>query len=286
VNENEAVLVWADEYSRMAVAYDRNVVPFFEPMARRVVDLAEPKSGELVLDLATGTGLLARLVAPKVEPQSLVAIDLADGALAVASHRSGALGLRNIRFEMMDVRNIVYRGGLFDAVVCSFGIPSVGFSRVFGEVFRVLKPGGRFVFAKWGERADPAVAAFDELLEKYAVQSPTERLREIREARAFTRSHPDYKPSFDAQALAASLQRVGFRDVEVHEDVTRPTFTPPDRYLDLRLAYGESDREVAEMDPSSREAFRRDLAARHRPLARDGVLTVAWKVHYLSARKP
>jgi len=286
VNENEAVLVWADEYSRMAEAYDRDVVPYFEPMARRVVDVAAPKSGELLLDLATGTGLLACLLAPRVAPQSIVAIDLADGALSVASHRAGALGLRNIRFEMLDIRNIVYRGNLFDGAVCSFGIPAVGFGRVFGEVFRVLKPGGRFAFAKWGEPSDAAVSAVDDLLAKYGTRSPSKRLGEIRAARAFTRDHPDYKPSFDARSLGAALERVGFREIGIQVEVANALFAPPERYLDLRLAYGENDQEVAEMDSSSREAFRGDVIARLRELARDGVLTVAWKVHYLSARKP
>src|SRR3970040_1242355 len=116
MNGNEATLVYADEYSRMAEAYDRVVVPRFEPIARAVVELVDPKPNELVLDLATGTGLLARPPAPLVKPQSVVAIDLADQAISVGSYRAGEAGIHNIRFEIMDARNIVYRGKLFDAV--------------------------------------------------------------------------------------------------------------------------------------------------------------------------
>src|SRR5438552_2294238 len=58
MNANEATLVWVDEYSRMAEAYDKNVAPRFEPIAREVVRLAAPKPNELFLDVGTGTGLL------------------------------------------------------------------------------------------------------------------------------------------------------------------------------------------------------------------------------------
>ena len=286
MNENEAVLVWADEYSRMAEAYDRNVAPTFEPIARHVVEIADPKPGEMFLDLSTGTGLLACLLAPRVVPQSVVAIDLADGALAVASHRAGSLGLRNVRFEMLDVRNIVYRGNLFDGVTCSFGVPRIGFSRVFAEVFRVLKPGGRFVFVGWSEVSDPASTAMDDLVAKYGTNIPSKRLADIRAARAFTRSHPDFKPSFDPKDLAAALRAAGFRDVGAETRPYDARFEPPDGYLEFRLSYGGWDQEVAEMDSAARDAFRHDATARLRELSRGGVLTVAWPHHVVRARKP
>src|SRR5438477_305126 len=94
MNANEATLLYVDEFSRMAEAYDRNVVPRFEAIAQEVLRLANPKAGELVLDLGTGTGLLACLVAPLVRPQGVVAIDLADGAISVASYRAGNAGIR------------------------------------------------------------------------------------------------------------------------------------------------------------------------------------------------
>src|SRR3989442_4019647 len=125
VNANEATLVWVDEYSRMAEAYDKNVTPRFEPIAQEVVRLADPKPGELFLDVGTGTGLLACQIAPRGLPQGVVAIDLADGSISVGSYRSRNAGIRSIRFQTLDSRNIVYHGKLFDGAGSNLRIPTL-----------------------------------------------------------------------------------------------------------------------------------------------------------------
>src|SRR2546422_6031833 len=193
VNPEEVVLLLTDEYSRMAETYDRTVTPRFAPVAERVLALAAPKPRELVLDLGTGTGLLACLVAPKVAPQSVVAIDLADGAIAAATYRAAGLGIRSIRFEMMDVRNIVYHGGLFDGVVSNLGIPYFGTDRCFREVARVLKPAGRFVFTEWGEFTDPPQDALMAALNRHRVPNPPRKLADVRAASEFARSTDAFK---------------------------------------------------------------------------------------------
>src|SRR3989442_4526700 len=140
VNANEATLVWVDEYSRMAEAYDQNVAPRFEPIAQEVVRLADPKANELFLDVGTGTGLLACLLAPRVLPQGVVAIDLADGAISVASYRAGNAGIRNIRFEMLDSRNIVSHGTPHDGDGRNPGITAPRYDRGSEPVHQLLKP--------------------------------------------------------------------------------------------------------------------------------------------------
>jgi 2-polyprenyl-3-methyl-5-hydroxy-6-metoxy-1,4-benzoquinol methylase len=52
-----------------AEMYDRNMVPaIFEPFARDLLEFANLKAGEKVLDVACGTGIVARLAWPKVSP--------------------------------------------------------------------------------------------------------------------------------------------------------------------------------------------------------------------------
>ncbi len=285
MNPEEVVLLLADEYSRMAETYDRNVTPHFAPIAERVLRAADPKPGELFLDLGTGTGLLACLVAPKVAPQSVVAIDLADGALAAATYRAAGLGIRSIRFEMMDVRNIVYRGGLFDGVVSNLGIPYFGTDRCFREVARVLKPAGRFVFTEWGEFTDPPQDALMAALNRHRTPNPPRKLADIRAASEFARSSDAFKGLRDPKRVEAVLRAAGFPRVSVERLRHRAVFDPPESYLDFRLSWGVFEAEVAGMTPEARASFMEGMKRDLRSIAGEGKrLEAGWLLHLYAAK--
>ncbi len=284
MNVNEATLLYADEYSRLAETYDRVVVPRFEPIARAVVEVLAPEPGEMVLDVATGTGLLACLLAPRTAPAQLVAIDLADEALRVASYRAGNAGIRNIRFEMMDARNIVYRSALFDAIGSNLGIPNVGYDRTFYEIHRLLKPGGRFVFSEWDAKPTPTRAAYLQALEAHRTETPSKILGELREAVLLNRTAPEAKDLTNPAAVAKRLGNLGFASVE---DVVR---TFPVRFADAKdliafeTAWGWDEREVAEMSAEQRAAFENDLAERLGPHSGPRGIDDKWTVHVTVAR--
>ncbi len=284
MNVNEATLIYADEYSRMAETYDRVVAPRFEPIAKTVVELVAPKPGEMVLDLATGTGLLACLMAPLTAPAQLVAIDLADEAIRVASYRAGTAGIRNIRFEMMDARNIVYRSALFDAIGSNLGIPNVGYDRTFYEVHRLLKPGGRFVFSEWDATPNPSGAAFVECLREHRTPTPSKALAQLREAVELNRVAPEAKDLRNPVAVAKKLGALGFSDVR---DVVR---TFPARFADARdivafeTSWGWDEREVAEMSPAGRAAFEAELAERLQDRTGPAGIEDTWTIHFTIAR--
>src|SRR3989441_4210236 len=220
----------------MAEAYDQNVAPRFEPIAQEVVRLADPKANELFLDVGTGTGLLACLLAPRVLPQGVVAIDLADGAISVGSYRAGNAGIRNIRFEMLDSRNIVYRGKLFDGAASNLGVPAVGYDRVFHEVYRVLKPSGRFVFSEWPTDPNPSFAALRELLEKHGTPSPSTDLAQVREAVRLVRSDPEAKALGDPRAVLEALRVQGFDRRGAKEKQFPPRVPDPPGLRPVRAA--------------------------------------------------
>ena len=285
MNPNEATLVVADEYSRMAETYDRRVTPRFESVAKAVLELLDPKPGELVLDVATGTGLLARLLAPKVHPQTVVAIDLADGALSVGSFRAGDAGIRNIRFEMMDARNIVYPGQLFDGVGSNLGMPNLGYDRTFAEVHRVLKPEGRFVFSEWAAEPSRGEAAFYAALGAHATATPSKALAEVREARRVDRGAPEAKDLLVPGRVLERLWDVGFGSAEVATRAFPVTYGNAADVIAFNAAWGWDEREVEEMDPQGRTAFEEELAGRLAPLrTRDG-LRDEWTIHLYRAWK-
>ena len=94
-----------------AAAYERYLVPaIFAPFARSLVALGAPAAGERVLDLACGTGIVARHVAPLVAPGGrVVGVDVNAGMLAVAAaigpgRRVGEGGRRGVAVRRRRLR--------------------------------------------------------------------------------------------------------------------------------------------------------------------------------------
>jgi ubiquinone/menaquinone biosynthesis C-methylase UbiE len=285
VNANEATLLMVDEYSRMAEAYDANVAPRFEPIAREVLRLADPKANELFLDVGTGTGLLACLLAPRVLPQGVVAIDLADGAISAASYRAGNAGIRNIRFEMLDSRNIVYRGKLFDGVVSNLGMPNFGADRAFQEVHRVLKPGGRLVFSEWPSDYPTTFGLPRDLMGKHGTIKPSKELALLREARQLFRNDPESQALGNPASVRKALAKAGFESTEASTNSFPVRFPAVDVLLAFTASFGWCDRELREMTADGRQAFDAELASRLEPQTTADGIEDTWILNFFVAHR-
>jgi ubiquinone/menaquinone biosynthesis C-methylase UbiE len=286
VNPNEATLLRVDEYSRMAEAYETNVVPRFAPLAARLVERAQLRAHATVLDVSTGTGLTAILAAKSVGPSGLVVgIDLADGALQVAQTKAARLGLRNLRFEMLDSRNIVYRGGTFDAALTSFGLPSLGHEQVLREVHRVLKEGASVHLLGWAQRDPPSGwDAFDEVLGRHQSSSPSPTLRELRTAGDLVSNSGDGVAIQTPSVVAARLRASGFSEAHAEPASFDVTFATLDELVAFRRSWGETDRELAEMT-GAMPAFLDDLRARFEEYHKSEGYVVRWSVVFYDAKK-
>jgi len=285
VNANEATLLWVDEFSRMAEAYDANVAPRFEPIALEVFRLTNPKPNELFLDVGTGTGLLACLLAPHVLPQGVVAIDLADGAISVASYRAGNAGIRNIRFEMLDSRNIVYPGKRFDGVAANLGMPNFGVDRVFQEVHRVLKPGGRFIFSEWPNDYPMTFTLPRELFGKYGTLVPSKDLSLLREARQLFRNDPEAQAIGDPTGVKKALAAADFDRANASIKGFPVRFRDAEELIAFTASFGWCERELREMTVDRRAAFDEELAARLQPLRTSNGIEDTWTVNFFVAHR-
>jgi ubiquinone/menaquinone biosynthesis C-methylase UbiE len=129
-----------DFFDRIAPTYDSWAGGQNGRVAARLVDLSTPSTGEHVLDVGTGTGLVAHLVAPRVNPGTVIGIDLSDHMLALARSKQS----KNVQFLGMAAEHLVFRPDTFDLVVMGQALAYLADpTSALAEANRVLRPGGR-----------------------------------------------------------------------------------------------------------------------------------------------
>lgn len=131
--------------------FARDAAPKSQRFAEALVALVAPAEGDHVLDVATGSGVVAVAAARRVGPGGRVdATDfVAEWAPYVAASADAA-GVGNVTFEVMSAEALAFPDASFDAVLCQFGLMFVPDQLLaLREMRRVLKPGGTLGLAVW-----------------------------------------------------------------------------------------------------------------------------------------
>ena len=108
---------------------------------------AEPALGEVCLDLGSGRGTDALRMAEAVGPDGYVwGIDISDGMLEKARSTAAKLGVSHVRFEKALLEKLPIPSNSVDLAISNCVLNhATDKPAVWREIFRVLKPGGRFV---------------------------------------------------------------------------------------------------------------------------------------------
>lgn len=152
--------------------YDRHVLPYLLDFAcglpmisaqrRQVI----PQAAGRVLEVGIGTGLNLRFY-DRAKVQSLVGIDPAQQMHRLARRRSQRAGLP-VELRQLTAERLPLDSGSFDSVVCTYTLCSVSDpAAALAEMRRVLRPGGRLLFAEHGLAPDAGVARWQFKLEPY-----------------------------------------------------------------------------------------------------------------------
>lgn len=264
---------YGDSYSQNAAEnYERYFVPSIgRPVAANLIEAAALRPGERVLDVACGTGIVARLAAEAVGPRGAVeGLDPNPGMLAVA--REAARSAPSIAWHKAPAEEIPLPDEGFDVVLCGMGLQFFS-DREAGlrEMRRVLVPGGRLL-ANLPGPAPPPLEAMAETLALHV--SP--------ESASFVHAVFSLHDAHEIHSLATGA---GFGNVEIWSEPVTLQLPPPADFLWQYVHSTPMAVVVAQVDQERREALERDFCERCRDFVKEGRLVGAVRMTTLTARR-
>jgi ubiquinone/menaquinone biosynthesis C-methylase UbiE len=151
-----------------AFHYDDFLGPlFFEPYAIEVAKRIDPSPVSIALEIAAGTGRVTRHIRKCLAASAkLIASDISEEMLAEAKKKLSHL---DIEWQSIDAQQLPFSDNSIDLVVCCFGYMFVHDKpKAFAEAYRVLRPGGVFLFTTWDKLEHNAASYISRsLAEKY-----------------------------------------------------------------------------------------------------------------------
>jgi ubiquinone/menaquinone biosynthesis C-methylase UbiE len=215
-----------DFFDRLAPSYDSWAGGQHERVAARLVDVAAPQKGEQVLDVGTGTGLVAHLVAPRVSPGSVIGIDLSDNMLALARSKKS----KNVQFLGMAAERLVFKPETFDLVTMGEALAYLGDpTDALAEARRVLREGGRLAVSN--QRRSLSTRAQDLFFQGLA---PLARRHYL----SLPRYSSERSRFGEPNVLPQLLDRAGFEVTRVTEMVTGGRTRDAKEWTDLMAGAG------------------------------------------------
>lgn len=252
--------------------YERYFVPAIgKPLADDLIALARLQPGERVLDVACGTGIVARLASEGVGATGSVAgLDVNPGMLAVA--RTAAPPDTPMEWYEASAEAIPLPAETFDVVLCQLGLQFVpdklGALR---EMRRVLADGGRLIITLTG----PTMGIFAKLAEEMGRHISAE-------AAGFVH---DVFSLHDAAELQDMMNDAGLRHVAVQAKTTTLRLPAPEDFLWQYVHSTPLAAVVAKATDKARAAMQHDVVATWQEFEQDGVLTDDVRIVVASARK-
>jgi ubiquinone/menaquinone biosynthesis C-methylase UbiE len=203
----------ADIYTSRSANYDRG--EWHPRIAHHLVESAQIQTGKQVLDISTGTGMVAIEAAQIVGTEGrVIGVDISTGMVDIARQKAQALGLQNIEFQLADGEALDFPANTFDYIFCSSAL--IWMSDLHGALrhwYQLLKPGGKLGFHAFAETAFIGGVITQQVLGKHDVSLLLN------------------KPTGTVEKCRDLLQQTGYESIEIES-------VPDGNWIGLEKAKG------------------------------------------------
>jgi len=255
-----------------AANYERFFVPAIgAPLATDLIRLAGLRDGERVLDVACGTGVVARLASVQVGAAGkVVGVDINPGMLAVA--RSATPPGMSIEWHEAAAESMPLPDASFDVVLCQMGLQFMPDKHAaLREMSRLLAPGGRLILNVPGPTPRPFTIMGDALARHLG-----------RDAAGFVLAVFSLHDTAEIERL---VRGAGFRDVTVQADTTTLRLPAPKDFLWQYVHSTPLAGTVAQMDDERRAALEHDVVTEWQDSVEERALMLQVRMVAATARK-
>jgi ubiquinone/menaquinone biosynthesis C-methylase UbiE len=260
----------ADEYRRtslenwktMAAGWERrraDIDSSAAPVREWLVRELDPQPGQTILELAAGPGDTGFAAATMLGDEGLlITTDFSPEMVEVSQRRADELGLHNVEFRVMDAERLDLDDESVDGVICRFAFMlMVDPLAALKESRRVLRPGGRLVFAVWrGPESNPWVSIAGRIFAARGLVPPPD---------------PDAPSMFamaDDDRVHTLLEAAGFGHVRIEDVPTAILADDVEDYVaSARDTGGVFARAFGQASEEEQEAVKRDLGEAFAPFA-------------------
>ncbi len=135
-------------FDTVAKGYDHPALDFFPQTAKSMMEFLNLENNMHLLDVCTGTGVIALAAAEQLSEGRVVGIDLSNGMLSQAKNKAQIQSLKNTAFKKMDLDQLEFEDNAFDVACSSFGLFFMeDMTKALKNIVKVVKPGGRIAMS-------------------------------------------------------------------------------------------------------------------------------------------
>lgn len=241
-------------WDKAALLYENAWERQLAPAQQRLLEMADLRPGEQVLDVACGTGLVTFPAAQAVgSGGSVTGTDISQGMIELARQIAAQRMIQRVSFLRMDGENLQFPDASFDAVLCALGLlyfPDP--QQSLQEMRRVLRPGGRAVSAVWGRRSHCGWA----------------EIFPIVDARVKSEVCPMFFHLGSGEVLVQHYRMAGFGDIRCERISATLRYDNAEAACDAAFAGGPVALAYARFDENTRQEARAEYLASIAPYRR------------------